>query len=100
MPTNKQERSIRKPPAAGMGRVKGTPNKATKLLKDAILMAAELSGYDQKGKAGLVGYCRRLADDEPRAFAGLLGKVLPIQVTGGDGEKLTVVIERADASLL
>ena len=83
-----------------VGRQKGTPNKATALLKDAILRAAALSGYDKKGKAGLIGYCRRLADEEPKAFCGLLGKVLPTQLTGDNGEKLTVIIERADADLL
>lgn len=82
------------------GRGKGTPNKATALLKDAILKAAVLSGYDKKGKQGLVGYCRRLADDEPKAFAGLLGKVLPTQLTGGNGEALTVVIQATDATLI
>jgi hypothetical protein len=84
----------------GSGRKKGTPNKATKLLKDAILRAAHLSGRDQKGKDGLVGYCRRLADEEPKAFCGLLGKVLPTQLTGVDDEKLTVIIQSPDAKLL
>lgn len=71
-----------KPPAAGKGRKKGTPNKATKALKDAILLAAETVGQDGKGKDGLVGYCKRLAFDEPKAFSTLLGKVLPIQIAG------------------
>lgn len=82
------------------GRAKGVPNKATALLKDAILKAATLTGYDCKGKQGLVGYCRNLAENEPKAFAGLLGKVLPTQVTDGDGQALTVVIQANDASLL
>lgn len=82
------------------GRSKGTPNKATALLKDAILKAAVLTGYDRKGKQGLVGYCRNLAENEPKAFAGLLGKVLPTQLTGGNGEALTVVIQATDASLI
>jgi hypothetical protein len=77
--------TVNKSKIEGSGRKKGTPNKATALLKDAILQAAHLSGRDQKGKDGLVGYCRRLADDEPKAFCGLLGKVLPTQVIGGDG---------------
>lgn len=69
-----------------MGRVKGTPNKTTALLKDAIIKAAEASGEDKQGKDGLVGYCTFLAKEEPKAFAQLLGKVLPMQITGeGDG---------------
>jgi hypothetical protein len=77
-----------KPPAAGMGRKKGTPNKTTALLKDAIIMAAEATGSDTKGKDGLVGYCKFLAQCEPKAFASLMGRVLPTQVegTGDNGE--------------
>lgn len=67
---------------AGPGRPKGTPNKATKLLKDAILKAAEDVGEDNNGKDGIVGYCRHLAKTEPKAFSTLMGKVLPTQVTG------------------
>jgi hypothetical protein len=63
-----------------MGRPKGVPNKTTALLKEAILLAAEQVGSDGNGTEGLSGYCRYLAEREPRAFAVLLGKVLPMQV--------------------
>ncbi|ULJ74557.1 hypothetical protein L2W42_21240 (plasmid) [Rhizobium gallicum] len=43
---SKQVKSAAKPPAAGKGRVKGTPNKTTALLKDAIIKAAETVGED------------------------------------------------------
>lgn len=66
----------RKPPAAGMGRPKGSLNKTTALLKDAILEAATLAG----GKEGLVGYLRVQAEANPGPFMALLGKVLPIQI--------------------
>jgi hypothetical protein len=68
------------PPNAGQGRPKGALNKTTSILKDAILMAAEQRGSDGLGKDGLAGYCQFLADKQPRAFAQLLGKVLPMQV--------------------
>jgi hypothetical protein len=84
----------------GHGRPKGVPNKTSGLLKEAILKAAGLTGHDKKGKQGLVGYCRFLAENEPKAFAGLLGKVLPTQVTGEDGKALTVIIQGTDASLI
>ena len=77
----------------GKGRKKGVPNKTTALLKDAILKAAEATGEDQAGKAGLTGYCTYLAKDEPKAFAQLLGKVLPIQVHGDPDQPLHTVIE-------
>src|SRR5665213_2158251 len=70
----------RTPPNAGQGRPKGALNKTTSLLKEAILLAAEQRGSDGLGKDGLTGYCQFLADEQPRAFAQLLGKVLPMQV--------------------
>ena len=75
----------RKPPAAGMGRKPGSVNKTTKALREAILEAAERSGRDRQGKGGLVGYLKRVADDDVKSFSVLLGKVLPLQVTGEGG---------------
>lgn len=76
----------RRPPAAGKGRAKGVPNKTTRALKEAILLAAERVGRDGNGQRGITGYLEMLAQREPASFASLLGKVLPLQVTGpGDG---------------
>jgi hypothetical protein len=72
----------------GPGRPKGVPNKTTQMLKDAILLAAEKSGHDGKGKGGLIGYLKRVASEDVKAFAGLLGRVLPLQVTGEGGGPL------------
>lgn len=68
------------------GRQKGTPNKRTALLKDAILEAAEKAG----GPEGVVGYLTMQAQTNPAAFMSLLGKVMPTQVegTGENGEHL------------
>ena len=74
------------------GRKRGTPNKTTGLLKEAILKAAELAGEDGAGKGKTVGYLKNLAVNEPKAFAGLLGRVLPLQVTG-EGEDGALIIE-------
>ncbi|NNH67815.1 hypothetical protein [Rhizobium laguerreae] len=60
------------------GRAKGTPNKTTALLKDAILLAATKAG----GKDGLVGYLEIQAAANPGPFMALLGKVLPMQIAG------------------
>ena len=76
------------------GRQKGTPNKTTAVLKDAILLAAEQAG----GDSGLVGYLETQAKDNPQSFLPLLGKVLPMQI-GGDPDnpvKHSVVIRIVD----
>lgn len=71
-----------------VGRQKGTPNKTTKLLKDAILKAADKAG----GKKGLVGYLELQATLNPGPFMALLGKVLPMQIGGDpDGAPLTTI---------
>ncbi len=62
------------------GRKAGTPNKSTQALKDAILLAAEQVGQDGKGKGGLTGYLRAVAMQDVKAFASLLGRVLPLQI--------------------
>jgi len=65
------------------GRAKGTPNKTTALLKDAILKAAEQAG-NKVGKDGMVSYLALQAEENPGPFMALLGKVLPMQVAGSD----------------
>ena len=73
---------------AGPGRPKGMPNKTTALLKDAILQAAEGAG----GKGGMVAYLTTQAAENPGPFMALLGKVLPMQVTGEGGGDLTIKV--------
>lgn len=80
-----ERKPARKPPNAGKGKPKGAVNKTTKVLREAILLAAELTGRDGKGKDGLVGYLRRVAQEDVKAFSSLLGKVLPLQITGEGG---------------
>lgn len=74
----------------GGGRPKGVPNKNTTLLKDALLEAAAKAG----GKQGLVGYLQLQATANPQSFLPLLGKVIPLQVTGADGDKIKIEITR------
>ena len=84
----------RKPPAAGMGRPKGIPNKTTRALKEAILIAARRAGgTEDDNDEGLVNYLHDLAEKQPVAFSGLLGKVLPMTIAGDAANPLNVVAE-------
>lgn len=72
------------------GRAPGTPNKTTRLLKEAIIMAAEAVGaadlkHTREYRKGLDAYLEFLARKHPQTFASLLRGLLPIQVTGKDG---------------
>ena len=90
----------------GSGRKKGTGNKVPSLLKDAILEAADRAGqnivlarYDDPSKAdprfvedakkeGMVHYLEHQAIENPQSFMSLMGRVLPMQIsgTGASGE--------------
>lgn len=84
--SNKQlETAGRKlPPAAGRGRKKGELNKNTKAVKDMITAALD--------KAGGIDYLVKQASENPKAFLSLVGRVIPVQVTGEGGGALTVVV--------
>src|SRR5262249_54271449 len=75
------------------GKPKGTQNKITVALREAILAAGERAG----GAEGLTGYLTRLALENSSAYSGLLAKVLPTTLStpetdGGVGMKM--VFER------
>lgn len=78
----------------GPGRPKGVPNKTTALLKDAILLAAQRAGGD--GEDGIANYLEVQARENPGPFMALLGKVLPMTVSGDPNAPVEIVarIER------
>jgi hypothetical protein len=98
----KFQKGEKRPPNAG--RKSGSVNKTTRLLKEAVLRAAELEGdqdlrrtsrYAHESdeeivrRGGLVGYLRWLARDFPIAFASLLGRVLPMQMRVDSRSEIT-----------
>jgi hypothetical protein len=89
---SKQVKSVAKPPAAGMGRKKGSVNKTTALVKDAIAQAADkLGGVDR-----LVKWAKEDAQNERAFWTQIYTKLLPLQVSGDPDNPLTHVhkIER------
>lgn len=56
------------------GRTKGTPNKLTSEVKQMILNALD--------KAGGEDYLHQQSAENPTAFMQLVGKVLPLQISG------------------
>lgn len=69
----------------GPGRPKGAPNKQTTAIKEMIIAALD--------KAGGVDYLEAQSRENPVAFMGLVGKVLPLQLAGAgeDGEHIHVI---------
>lgn len=70
----------------GPGRPKGSVNKPTALLKDAIIQAATAAGGGD-----LVAYLKAQAIENPGPFLSLIGRVVPLQVQGDKDAPLAVV---------
>ncbi len=70
------------------GRKKGSVNKISRTLKEDILQAAELAHPE-----GRIAYLVMQAQTNATAFMSLLGKVLPIEVTGENGEAITLTLK-------
>jgi|SanBayMetagenome_1026888.scaffolds.fasta_scaffold02285_9 hypothetical protein len=61
----------------GQGRPAGSTNKKAQLIREMVTQALD--------QAGGVEYLAEVARTNPGPFLGLVGKVLPIQVTGAEG---------------
>lgn len=83
---------------AGKGRPKGAVNKTTALLKDAILIAAQKAGGGDAD--GLVNYLEVQARENPGPFMSLLGKVLPMTVSGDNNADPINIISRIERVLV
>jgi hypothetical protein len=85
----KSNKSKRGGKRIGSGRKKGKPNTLTALLKDAVLKAAENAG----GEEGIVGYLQTQAILNAGPFMGLLGKVLPLQISGDPDNPVPIMFQ-------
>jgi len=83
---DKVPKSANKRPQPKGGSRKGKPNKTTAAIKDMIEGALQ----DVGGRA----YLARQADENPSAFMGLLGKILPkdISVSGANGGDIIIKV--------
>lgn len=86
-------------PKLGDNRPPSSLNRTTTALKGAILQAATDHGHDGAGADGLAGYLLHLAETEPRSYAGLLGKVLPLEVGGQLNVRDAISKEQRDAAV-
>jgi hypothetical protein len=73
---------------SGKGRPKGVKNKFTMAVKEMILEALD--------KAGGVEYLVEQSKENPVAFMGLVGKVLPMQLAGSGDDGEHVVVTRIE----
>lgn len=75
----KFQKGAKRPPNAG--RKRGSVNKTTSVLREAALLAAQLTGDPHReGSEGLVDYLMFAAREYPPAFLGLLGRMVPQEV--------------------
>jgi hypothetical protein len=70
-----------RPPAAGKGRKRGSVNKITRRVRESI--EAALNDGD-----GAVAFFIKLKADDPRTFAILAGRLIPIQVQAEVAQKI------------
>lgn len=90
-------------------RPKGSPNKLTSAVKTAMIIAAEIEGGKHIGahpvdrlvaqeiikrypnaNIELVGYFLSLIRQEPRTFGTIMGRHVPVQITGLDGGPIKI----------
>jgi hypothetical protein len=80
----------------GGGRPPGATNKVTRILKEALIVAAVEEGRDGHGSGELVGFLRRLANEDIRSFAALLGRVIPLQVENKGDMRVEITYDTID----
>jgi hypothetical protein len=92
MLTEKMRESMFQPGERSVGRIKGTPNKLTASIKEAIERA-----FDELGGTS---YLVHVGQKDPRTFCALLSKLLPTKLANADGSPLLAALtELTDAQL-
>lgn len=73
------------PRPEGAGRKPGTPNRMTSAVKDAIEQAFKEVGGQK--------YLIRVAEEDPKTFCALLGKVLPRDINIESSQTLSEILD-------
>lgn len=73
-----------RPPNAGKGRKRGSPNKLTRDVKLAIENAFVEVGGEK--------YLVKIAKEQPAVFCRLLGQIIPKEITGPGGGPVPVAL--------
>jgi hypothetical protein len=79
------------------GRKKGTPNKSTRNIRDAMTESAVKHGIDGKGTGGLTGFCQWLLANDLKAWTHIFSRLVPLQVAaettnrGGGAMQVNVI---------
>ncbi len=68
-----------------IGRPKGSPNRVNKTIKESVLEAIQPGQCHPEGLAGWLRERARGGIEDRKIFAGVVSRVLPIEVTGSDG---------------
>ena len=90
--TEAQMATLIRPGERTIGRTKGTPNKLTVSIKEAIEHAFD--------KLGGTEYLVHVGRTDPRTFCALLSKLLPTKLSNADGSPLLAALtELTDAQL-
>ncbi len=90
--TEAQKATLFRPGERVTGRQKGTVNKLTVSIRDAIEHAFD--------RLGGVSYLEHVGRNDPRTFCALLGKLLPTKLSNADGSPLLAALtELTDAQL-
>jgi hypothetical protein len=86
------KQNIFQPGERPVGRAKGTPNKITQSVKEALENAFE--------ELGGMSYLVHVGRTDPRTFCALLSKLLPTKLANADGSPLLAALtELTDAQL-
>jgi len=77
---------------AGPGRPKGSVNKVTKAVKEALR-----ESLDESHEDGAKGFFLQLARDDPKTYAGLIQKLIPNELVADlRGETTLKIVDLSD----